>query len=130
MRLDSSPPACARNHSEIEAMTELIVISWRGIPAQVLVKQGRASAKVQLSQRFQEAIDSAAMRAGLFGSDAYLEDWKRGAPRPCGDDLDAEAGAEAARLEAHYSDADLARLIRAGGLNTENAPDGPGAQED
>ena len=63
-------------------MASLIVISWRDIPAQVIVKRGREAAKVQLSQRFQEAVDRAAMRAGKGSSDAYLADWQRSAPRP------------------------------------------------
>ena len=45
-------------------MANLIIISWRDIPAQVVVKRGRETAKVQLSPRFQEAVDRAAMRAG------------------------------------------------------------------
>lgn len=97
-------------------MASLIVISWRDIPAQVIVKRARETAKVQLSQRFQEAVDRAAMRAGKGSSDAYLADWKRSDPRPCGDDLKAEAEAEAARIEARYSDADLEQMIRAKGL--------------
>jgi Virulence factor len=97
-------------------MGSLTVISWRDIPAQVVVKRGRESAKVQLSQRFQEAVDRAAMRAGKGSSDAYLADWKRSEPRVVGDDLAAEAAAEAARLEANFTDADLERLIRAKGL--------------
>ncbi|MBV8782843.1 MAG: virulence factor [Gammaproteobacteria bacterium] len=97
-------------------MAGLIIISWRDIPAQVLVKRGREVAKVQLSARFQEAVDRAAMRAGKGSSDAYLADWKRSEPRPCGEDLQAEAAAEAARLEAAFSDADLEALIRAKGL--------------
>ena len=97
-------------------MGSLTIISWRDIPAQVIVKRGREAAKVQLSQRFQEAVDRAAMRAGKGSSDAYLADWRRSGPRPCGDDLQAEAAAEAARLEARYSDADLERLIRSKGL--------------
>jgi hypothetical protein len=40
-------------------MASLIIISWRAIPAQVVVKRGRAAAKVQLSQRFHRAIDRA-----------------------------------------------------------------------
>jgi hypothetical protein len=62
-------------------MGSLTVISWRDIPAQVIVKRGREAAKVQLSQRFQEAVDRAAMRAGKGSSDAYLADWKRSEPR-------------------------------------------------
>lgn len=96
----------------------MIIISWRDIPAQVLVKRGRETAKVQLSQRFQEAIDRAAMRAGKGSSDAYLADWKRSAPQPCGDDMPAEAAAEAARLEARYSDEELEAMIRNKGLST------------
>ena len=63
-------------------MANLIIISWRDIPAQVVVKRGRETAKVQLSARFQEAVDRAAMRAGRGSSDAYLADWKRSEPQP------------------------------------------------
>jgi hypothetical protein len=105
-------------------MGALIVISWRDIPAQVIVKRGREAAKVQLSQRFQEAVDRAAMRAGKGSSDAYLADWVRSSPRACGDDLKAEAAAEAARLEAKFTDADLERLVRAKGVDVNReAPD-------
>jgi len=97
-------------------MASLIIISWRDIPAQVVVKRGRETAKVQLSARFQEAVDRAAMRAGKGASDAYLADWKRSEARSCGDDLHAEAAAEAARIEARFSDQALEALIRAKGL--------------
>ena len=40
-----------------------ILVFWRDIPAQVLVRRGRDKAKVMLSNRFQVAIDRAAMRA-------------------------------------------------------------------
>jgi len=93
---------------------ELTVISWRAIPAQVTAGKGRSASRVQLSDRFQEAIDAAAMRAGLIGTDAYLEEWRREA-RLCGDDCDAEVAAVAARLEAEYTDERLARLVRASG---------------
>ena len=99
-------------------MASLIIISWRDIPAQVIVKRGREVAKIQLSQRFQEAVDRAAMRAGKGSSDAYLADWKRSEPKACSDDIQAEANAAAAEIEARYSDADLERLIRAKGLET------------
>jgi hypothetical protein len=101
-------------------MASLIIISWRDIPAQVIVKRGRETAKVQLSARFQEAVDRAAMRAGKGSSDAYLADWKRSDPRSCGEDLQAEAAAEAARIEARFSDEDLEQLIRAKGLATDS----------
>jgi hypothetical protein len=97
-------------------MASLSIISWRDIPAQVVVRRGRETAKVQLSARFQEAVDRAAMRAGKGSSDAYLADWKRSDPRPCGEDIQAEAAAEAARLEARFSDDQLEALIRSKGL--------------
>lgn len=109
-------------------MGSLTIISWRDIPAQVVVKRGRVSAKVQLSPRFQEAVDRAAMRAGKGSSDAYLADWRRSEPSPCGDDLEAEAAKEAARLEARYSDEELERLIRAKGLDPQRPPAGDGGE--
>ena len=95
---------------------ELTVIRWRDIPAQVVAKTGRAaSARVQLSDRFQEAIDEAALRAGLFGTDEYLGEWRKD-NRPCGEDLESEARAEADRLEAAYDDEALRTIAKAGGL--------------
>jgi len=108
-------------------MAQLIIISWRDIPAQVLVRRGREVAKVQLPQRFQEAVDRAAMRAGKGSSDAYLADWQRSAPRSCGDDLPAVAAAEAAAIEARYSDADLDRIIRNKGIDDRIARAAPPA---
>src|SRR4051794_7799825 len=106
-------------------MASLIIISWRDIPAQVVVKRGREAAKVQLSSRFQEAVDRAAMRAGKGSSDAYLADWKRSDPAPCGDDLKAVAETTAAEIEARYTDADLERLIKAKGLESTTIPPSP-----
>jgi Virulence factor len=95
-------------------MPELTIIFWRDIPAQVTAGKGRGAARAQLSDRFQEAIDAAAMRAGLIGTDAYLEEWRR-ASRICGDDLDTEVAAAAAQLEDEYPDERLERLARASG---------------
>jgi len=93
---------------------ELTVIWWRDIPAQVVTKSGRTTARVQLPNRFQEAIDLAASGVGLIGTDEYLAEWRRES-RPCGDDLEAAAAAEAHRLEQAYDDMVLDALVRAGG---------------
>ena len=98
-------------------MPELTVIWWRDIPAQVTAKEGRKSARAQLAERFQEAIDAAAMRAGLPGTDAYLEEWRR-EPRACADDLELEVVQETRRLEAAYTDDVLERLVRDNGKET------------
>ena len=90
------------------------MIRWRAIPAQVTAGKGRNAVRAQLSERFQEAIDAAAMRAGLIGTDSYLEEWRRDS-RVCGDDLEAEVAAEAAQLEQDYTDERLERLVRSNG---------------
>lgn len=92
-------------------MAQLTIVYWRDIPAQVIVKKGRASAKRELSLRFTEAIDMAAMRSGAAATDDYLADWRRADPAECGDDLEAEADTAAARLEAEYDPETLKRLI-------------------
>lgn len=96
-------------------MAELIVVTWRDIPAQVIVKAGRQSAKRALPERFQEAIDRAAMRAGLRDTDGYLGEWRRRSEGPCGDDLEAEVEAAAARLDAAYPKDRLRALVENGG---------------
>jgi hypothetical protein len=96
-------------------MAQLIVVYWRDIPAQVIVKAGRTAAKRQLTERFEKAIDRAAMRAGLRDTDSYLGEWRRADPVECGADLEAEAAAAAAKLEAEFTDARLAELVAAGG---------------
>jgi cvfA/B/C family virulence factor len=98
-------------------VAELTVIWWRDIPAQVTAKEGRARAAGELSPRFQEAIDAAAMRAGLIGSDAYMEEWRREA-RTCGGDLEAEVAQEVERLDAAFTDDVLERLVHANGKET------------
>jgi len=99
-------------------MATLTIVYWRDIPAQVIVKRGRDTAKRQLAERFEKAIDRAAMKAGLRDTDSYLAEWRRGAPVPCGDDLEAEAAAHAARLEAEFPDDRLAALVASGGVAT------------
>ena len=99
-------------------MANLIVVYWRDIPAQVIVKAGRQTAKRQLTERFEKAIDRAAMKAKLRDTDSYLAEWRRAEPVPCGDDLEAEASGAAERLEADFSDERLQELVAAGGLES------------
>src|SRR4051794_41822613 len=96
-------------------MAEKVVVYWRDIPAQVIVKAGRRAAKRQLSERFEQAIDRAAMRAKMTGTDAYLEQWRRAEPVPCGDDLEAEAEAAADALETEFTGELLRELGAKGG---------------
>lgn len=89
---------------------ELTVIWWRDIPAQVVARHGRERAVTELPDRFQKAIDAAAMRGGMAGTDAYLEQWDRRA-RPCGPDLQDEVDAEVQRLIDTFTDEVLADLV-------------------
>ena len=96
-------------------MTTIQIVYWRDIPAQVKVKAGRVRVSRQLTDRFQIAIDRAAMRAGLFNTDDYLAAWHNvEAPEREGEP-EAVAEAVAAELEASYSDARLETLGNQGG---------------
>ena len=95
-------------------MPELTVIYWRDIPAQVTATDGDAAVRVALPDRFQEAIDDAAMTAGLVDSDDYLAEWRRES-RECGPDLAREVDAEAARLEEKFTEEELERVAGFGG---------------
>ena len=101
-----------RARNEASAVASLTILYWRDIPSQVIVKAGRATAKRELSERFIRAIDAAAMHAGAKSADAYLAEWRRGKPTPCGDDLEAEAAAAAERLEREYDTHRLALLAK------------------
>jgi len=96
-------------------VAKLTIVYWRDIPAQVIGKAGRRTFKKQLSQRFQEAIDRAAMRAGRGSSEAYLSDWRRETREVDGPALQSEVDRIAADFEANVSDDDLLRLVRAKG---------------
>ena len=104
-------------------LAELITVFWRDIPAQVIAKQGRKTVKRMLPQRFQEAVDRAAMRAGKGSSDAYLAEWRRVRGK-CDGDLDAVVAGEADRLEQAYSDDRLQQLVRTKGVDPDLVQEG------
>jgi hypothetical protein len=96
-------------------MANRIVVYWRDIPAQVIIKKGRATAKRELTLRFTEAIDMCAMRTGAAETDDYLAEWRRADPIEVSDDLEAEADKAAAELEAAYDKERLVALVKGGG---------------
>ncbi len=98
-------------------MAQLTIVYWRDIPAQVIVKAGRQNAKRQLEERFEKAIDRAAMKAKLRDTDSYLAEWRRGTPVQVGDDLEAEVAAMADKLETEFDDARLKAMVDNGGLD-------------
>jgi len=92
-------------------MPEVTIVYWRDIPAQVIVGKGRRASKVQLPERFEQAIDRCAMKVGAKDSDAYLADWRKAAPFEVEGDQAEIATAQANRLEAQYDMALIKRLI-------------------
>lgn len=100
-------------------MATLTVVYWRDIPAQVIARAGRVTAKRVLPERFETAIDRAAMRAGLRDTDSYLGEWRRADPVSCGDDLEVAAAAKAEELERSYDEDRVHRLVLNGGLEAK-----------
>ena len=96
-------------------MAALTIVYWRDIPAQVIVKKGRTSAKRELALRFTEAIDMCAMKSGAAETDDYLAEWRRSDPVEVGDDLEAEADKAAQELETGYTKERLVQLVNSCG---------------
>ena len=92
-------------------MPDVTIVYWRDIPAQVIVGRGRTGAKVQLPERFEQAIDRAAMKVGAAGTDDYLAEWRKGDPYPVDGAPADVAKAEAARLEAEFDQDRIKALI-------------------
>ena len=101
-------------------MVDVTVVYWRDIPAQVIVGKGRRGTKIQLSERFEQAIDRAAMKSGAAGTDAYLAEWRKSTPISIEGEAPAVARAEADRLEAEFDQDALKALIN----NDGRSPNG------
>ena len=116
--------------------SELVVISWRDIPAQVTAESGDQREKLLLSDRFQHAIDRAATVAGLTETSAYVQEWRRH-PEPLSGDLETELVAVVRSLEERYGSDALESLVSNGGLSqdftdstdAQEGPPGSGRQE-
>ena len=92
-------------------MSEFQITSWRTIPSLVVARDEQDTVKVSLAQRFQEAIDEAAMQAGAADADAYMDGWNRsewishdGSPHDVAESVSKD-------LESRLDDAALAELI-------------------
>lgn len=92
-------------------MHDVTIVYWRDIPAQVIVGKGRRGAKKQLAERFEQAIDRAAMKVGAADTDAYLAEWRKAAPYQMEGTPADIVEAEAARLEAEFDQEKIKALI-------------------
>ena len=105
---------------------ELVVISWRDIPAQVNARSGADKHQVVLARRFQRAIDDAAMVAGKKTANEYVGEWRRAALAlpPGTAEIAAAAEAEALRLDEAFPKERLQRFVANGGWDPDaNIPD-------
>ena len=92
-------------------MPDVTIVYWRDIPAQMIVGKGRRGSKAPLPERFEQAIDRAAMKIGAEDSDAYMAEWRKAAPFAAEGDPAEIAAAEAARIDAEYDQERIKALI-------------------
>lgn len=92
-------------------MAEFQITYWREIPSMVVAREGDEVVKVSLANRFQEAIDEAAMRLNEADADAYLAGWRRSDWTPQ-DGSPAEVAEQVSKdLEENLSEEQLNRLL-------------------
>ncbi len=92
-------------------MPDVTIVYWRDIPAQVIVGKGRRGAKRPLAERFEQAIDRAAMKIGASDTDAYLAEWRKGEPYPVEGEPQVILESEVARLEAEFDQDRIKAMI-------------------
>ena len=100
------------------------IIYWRDIPAQVKVQAGAQRVSRQLPERFERAIDRAAMHAGAINTDDYLAEWRRSDWEEREGDPEAVAEALLSELEAAYPEQRLREVARQGGREIETRREG------
>ena len=87
------------------------IIFWRDIPVQVKVRSAGQRINRQLSARFQEAIDEAAMRARTTSTEDYLEEWHASEWQSGEGEAEQLADSMAAQLESDYPPERLKALV-------------------
>ena len=92
-------------------MPDVTIVYWRDIPAQVIVGKGRRGSKAPLPERFEQAIDRAAMKIGAKDADAYLSEWRKADPFSVDGDPATIAKSEADRIDVEYDQSRLKTLI-------------------
>jgi hypothetical protein len=78
------------------------IMYWHDIPIQVRARDAGGRVSAQLPQRFQEAIDQAAMAAGLIGSDDYTAAFHWGETQERAGSAEEVAAAVAAEIDAQH----------------------------
>ena len=91
------------------------VVYWRDIPAQIKIRHDGGRVARPLSDRFQAAIDEAAMRSGSADTDSYLEAWRTSDWQAREEEPEALAATLVSELEAAYPSERLTSLTANGG---------------
>ena len=94
------------------------IIYWRDIPAQVKVKEQKGHSR-QLPERFERAIDRAAMHAGAINTDDYLAEWRKSDWQEREGDPEIVVEALLAEFETAYPEERLQVMARNGGHEAE-----------
>lgn len=92
-------------------MTEYQITFWRDFPSMVVARDGDETVKVSLANRFQEAIDEAAMRVGAADADAYLDGWIRSDWTTADGEVSEVAERVSAELENSLDEAALQAML-------------------
>lgn len=83
-------------------MAHYQILYWVDIPVQVRAKAEDGRAKAALPERFQEAVDLAAMSVGWIGSDEYTDAYHWGDEQPRDGAAQAVVDAVVAEIEAQH----------------------------
>jgi hypothetical protein len=97
--------------------TSYQILYWRDIPAQIKIRSGKERMNKPLSERFQEAIDEAAMRGRTTSTDEYLEEWHASDWHDSDQDAESLLKTLVEKVESDYSDDELRRLVVNNGFN-------------
>ena len=87
-------------------MAKYQIMYWHDIPVQVRAGGRRDRVSIELPQRFQVAVDNAAMAAELTGTDAYLDGFRWSEMQERDGTPEAVAKAVAAELETEHETID------------------------
>jgi len=92
-------------------MADVTIVYWRDMPAQVIVGRGRRGVKRPLPERFEQAIDRAAMKSGAAESDDYMAGFRKADPVPVDGNDEEAAATMVARIDTDYDQERIKTLI-------------------